>query len=1226
MALGLSFLLPATNTVTCHFCSSTLHLISAGAKSKGKGRARATGEAEAVGEKHDFICEDGQLVSTNPAFYDPSLNPLSRASPTRTLAKSPSSTTTPFCRTCLSNQSLQVHLLASFPSSSDSEDDSDSDTHKPPHLLPDYLASLDSRYPLVCANCQPAVEDAIREKDYKAKAEALGWRLRLSRMGKEKNERERRKAQSARAWEWWAMGVVWRIRGVLWWCSHAGLVVLWTAVALTPGAFLEQSPSSWPLYLAATSFFWTFWNPTWDRARKERARGRKPEVVGKTTFIIVQALSFVLRFCLAVAYRLQLLGDLETIQRVFLSSLVFSVAAFSVSLTTLHVKSPVHVRLTSNRSLSRGTSVAPIDPLDQVADLSLTPRGSPQSTPPSTLRRRGKPRPPLPNPAFGVPAFPSSIAQQHLYTNGNGNDETEMDVGYSDNEADVSMDWEPTPPPSALRGGRRNTSPNLTLAPQRFFAPQQPSGLEEILAKGLRVSDDDEGGVLLMDAAAHPELAKCSREVLIEMVARHKRELAEAVEKNAGLEEEKGELVGENRALERDFENAKGKIDDLLNEESRMEAELAGRIEVLDKLRSSVRELERERRDGEKRYREQGESFDSERQAWYDQEAHYKLRIANLSKSNRKPRQSDLPARPSKEKAARAAQSHSSGSESDPESSSTSFSGGRPSRRASSPLRSVSRSSTASPSPSTAPTANELALQDQLATLTTAHTSLSTTLRALQTELSELKRVYQDLQEENESYEILLGEKTLNGTVQGTEFFRRNSLWNEDGMLPGGGLPSVGEDSGEEEEEEESGSEEESEVEDEDIEKVLLESQGTGSPNSGAVAAGTTGGRRNTRKPKSSGGGLDLAAELEAAQLNDDEVEKKAVKKKKKQKKDETQELVAEIKGLKEANKALTLYVSKIVDRVCSQEGFEKVLAVDYRLATPKLGGTTPPPPPPPDNNDGSKTRNFFRNSAPPPPSETNNNPRRDSLPPTPSSTTTSSAAVSAEKGRRGLFDSVSSVFGGFGSKPSPVQNPALKPFRLSIDGARKLEIEEDEDDIRERERLRAELQLHGIEDNIGNSWGKPSPPLPPIGYSPKVEGAEDDSSQTPTASRRPISDEKLDMAKPFVEEQMRAIAEKEKEISAEIEKGKSSGFTEPKPRRSRTRPGSMSSSRTSSSQGGSNVGLGILDEAAGALPSPPITSSSPATSPSPEQEGGEEGWGKKLRRMSRGWTSPPVS
>jgi hypothetical protein len=39
------------------------------------------------------------------------------------------------------------------------------------------------------------------------------------------------------------------------------------------------------------------------------------------------------------------------------------------------------------------------------------------------------------------------------------------------------------------------------------------------------------------------------------------------------------------------------------------EEELAGRIEVLDKLRTSVRDLEREKRDAAKRYREQARSF-----------------------------------------------------------------------------------------------------------------------------------------------------------------------------------------------------------------------------------------------------------------------------------------------------------------------------------------------------------------------------------------------------------------------------------------------------------------------------------------------------------------------------------------------------------------------------------------------------------------------------------------
>jgi hypothetical protein len=35
--------------------------------------------------------------------------------------------------------------------------------------------SLDLRYPLVCAECAPAVESTIRERDYRVKAQALGW-------------------------------------------------------------------------------------------------------------------------------------------------------------------------------------------------------------------------------------------------------------------------------------------------------------------------------------------------------------------------------------------------------------------------------------------------------------------------------------------------------------------------------------------------------------------------------------------------------------------------------------------------------------------------------------------------------------------------------------------------------------------------------------------------------------------------------------------------------------------------------------------------------------------------------------------------------------------------------------------------------------------------------------------------------------------------------------------
>ena len=62
--------------------------------------------------------------------------------------------------------------------------------------------------------------------------------------------------------------------------------------------------------------------------------------------------------------------------------------------------------------------------------------------------------------------------------------------------------------------------------------------------------------------------------------------------------------------------------------------------------------------------------------------------------------------------------------------------------------------------------------------------------------------------------------------------------------------------------------------------------------------------------------------------------------------------LRSEVKSLKDANKALSLYASKIIDRIISQEGFEHVLAVDYTenkspTSPRKIGGTASKLPPP---------------------------------------------------------------------------------------------------------------------------------------------------------------------------------------------------------------------------------------------------------------------------------------
>ena len=54
------------------------------------------------------------------------------------------------------------------------------------------------------------------------------------------------------------------------------------------------------------------------------------------------------------------------------------------------------------------------------------------------------------------------------------------------------------------------------------------------------------------------------------MVGRDRKALDEAAEKAEALEHREAALVKENDNLAKDFETAKGKIDDLLHEEGRM--------------------------------------------------------------------------------------------------------------------------------------------------------------------------------------------------------------------------------------------------------------------------------------------------------------------------------------------------------------------------------------------------------------------------------------------------------------------------------------------------------------------------------------------------------------------------------------------------------------------------------------------------------------------------------
>jgi hypothetical protein len=243
----------------------------------------------------------------------------------------------------------------------------------------------------------------------------------------------------------------------------------------------------------------------------------------------------------------------------------------------------------------------------------------------------------------------------------------------------------------------------------------------------------------------------------------------------------------------------------------------------------------------------------------------------------------------------------------------------------------------------------------------------------LKTQLADLERVNEQLMDDNESYQFLVGERTLMGGFDIKQLLRVDEGEAAPGPSPvarrnspsSSSTPSL---EGVEEEDEE---EDEDEDADAAIERAVLESHGDGSRTTGAVEAGISKNTKPKRIPnrrnEPTGLGLDLAAELaqaEETQVHQGrKIELEERKKTKKINKDKDtgrlcpQSIIAcvgeptrffffwggacanfsfshflttEIKALQDTNKALVLYISKILDRISAHDGFEKVLSSDY--------------------------------------------------------------------------------------------------------------------------------------------------------------------------------------------------------------------------------------------------------------------------------------------------------
>ena len=525
-------------------------------------------------------------------------------------------------------------------------------------------------------------------------------------------------------------------------------------------------------------------------------------------------------------------------------------------------------------------------------------------------------------------------------------------------------------------------------------------------------------------------------------------------------------------------------------------------------------------------------------------------------------------------------------------------------------------------------------LRLELSTLSTSYSSLQSTSVLMQTQLIDLKRVNQELQEENESYMILLREKTLSGQFDLMKQVAGASGVSDDGSdddregsTDVGSMLSLGRSTLDRVEEEEAEALDSDEMP-EDISNSQSLRSSRHATRQRRISSHLPRGESLADLPIT-GPGLDLAAELGRAENKDilaeniiDDRDRPFSSTKGKRHKKSTElsshpentgvlpststsdidALRTEVKSLKDANKALSLYASKIIDRIIAQEGFEHVLAIDYEKDAPTPITAIPPQHSFSAPQPSSATPQPSSSKAPPS-SGPKPKPRPQSVimdrsssnpnPPILGSPSLQTSKPSTKAQRRSLsFDWKG--FSLFNAEKKP-ETSHLRPLTLTPGAtpvtsiARKLDNFEDEEDRRERERLHATMKLMGIQPTpspsvVPSAYPSPNPGLDRSAslsnskanrrfsvFGSKPAENSDASSVHSTASSsgrydiRPgpsdLTQEALEHAE--AENSLAVLDAHERDLGAEIAKGSNGGFTEIAARvgrRSRRSPGGSGS------------------------------------------------------------------
>nr|XP_018259669.1 uncharacterized protein I303_07737 [Kwoniella dejecticola CBS 10117]OBR81827.1 hypothetical protein I303_07737 [Kwoniella dejecticola CBS 10117] len=451
--------------VQCFFClsPSLLPPHPSTFDRKGKGKSR--------------IAERGEMISDLPAMHDTAYNERSfslRATPSSShLPSSSSSTKSPFCHSCLANQTLIMNMLANY-----LPDDDDFSYPSLYSELPNYLVKLQYRYPPVCRNCQPAVDEALRKSDHRAQVQA--WTSALDRGARTAGP----SASGSSSGVSRADIVIWRLRGLLWWVGLGLSIGLGLLAAAAPSQLQRLVPndesmklpyrSLYLLLFHSLSVLWIAWDPYWLRRMRHRD---KIKVEGRGIWVRNMLFIMILRVISSVS-TMFVTSDhgpswlpLKIVQVTF----AVEIALITHSLMSIRISQPVQIKLVRPVSLTSTPNDNPIaseysipshpaSPTNHLSSLSLS----------NTLLSMPNPMQAKANPIFGQASLHQPVPEPQ--------------------PEGEPMDWEPTQRPYQAKPmfspddedefmfNKKENWDKFGMGKQRMFHNQNETGLENLLA------------------------------------------------------------------------------------------------------------------------------------------------------------------------------------------------------------------------------------------------------------------------------------------------------------------------------------------------------------------------------------------------------------------------------------------------------------------------------------------------------------------------------------------------------------------------------------------------------------------------------------------------------------------------------------------------------------------------------------------------------------------------